>query len=97
MRKGYFEGVRGPLNYLIEHTNLIHTDLTKAKTMLARLDGLVQTQDAPAAELPPDTPERFISDMLDMLDRLYQAGLIKKNFPLTTGSRPRQIWSAPCK
>ena len=81
MRKGYFEGVRGPLNYLIEHTDLIHTDLTKAKAMLARLDGLVQTQDAPAAELPPDTPERFISDMLDMLDHLYQAGLIKKNFP----------------
>ncbi|RKJ75395.1 hypothetical protein D7X33_17385 [Butyricicoccus sp. 1XD8-22] len=46
--------------------------------MLARLDGLVQTQDAPAAELPPDTPEQFISDMLD---HLYQAGLIKKNFP----------------
>ena len=81
MRKGYFEGVRGPLNYLIEHTDLILTDLTKAKTLLARLDGLVQTQDAPAAELPPDTPERFISDMLDMLDHLYQAGLIKKNFP----------------
>ena len=81
MRKGYFEGVRGPLNYLIEHTGLIHTDLTKAKAMLARLDGLVQTQDAPAAELPPDTPERFISDMLEMLDHLYQAGLIKKNFP----------------
>ena len=81
MRKGYFEGVRGPLNYLIEHTGLILTDLTKAKTLLARLDGLVQTQDAPAAELPPDTPERFISDMLDMLDHLYQAGLIKKNFP----------------
>ncbi|RKJ38534.1 hypothetical protein D7X94_16045 [Acutalibacter sp. 1XD8-33] len=80
MRKGYFEGVRGPLNYLIEHTDLILTDLTKAKTLLARLDGLVQTQDVPAAELPPDTPERFISDMLDMLDRLYQAGLIKKNF-----------------
>ena len=81
MRKGYFEGVRGPLNYLIEHTDLILTDLTKAKTLLARLDGLVQTQDTPAAELPPDTPERFISDMLDMLDHLYQAGLIKKNFP----------------
>ena len=81
MRKGYFEGVRGPLNYLIEHTDLILTDLTKAKTLLARLDGLVQTQDAPAAELPPDTPERFISDMLDMLDHLYQAGLIKKNSP----------------
>ena len=81
MRKGYFEGVRGPLNYLIEHTGLILTDLTKAKTLLARLDGLVQTQDAPAAELPPDTPERFISDMLDMLDHLYQAGLIKKNSP----------------
>ena len=81
MRKGYFEGVRGPLNYLIEHTDLILTDLTKAKTLLARLDGLVQTQDAPAAELPPDTPERFISDMLDMLDHLYQAGLVKKNFP----------------
>ncbi|MDE6455465.1 MAG: hypothetical protein K2L38_06105 [Dysosmobacter sp.] len=29
-------------------------------------------------ELPPDTPEQFISNMLD---HLYQAGLIKKNFP----------------
>ena len=43
MRKGYFEGVRGPLNYLIEHTDLIHTDLTKAKAMLARLDGLAES------------------------------------------------------
>ena len=63
MRKGYFEGVRGPLNYLIEHTDLILTDLTKAKTLLARLDGLAQ------------------SVPLDMLDHLYQAGLVKKNFP----------------
>ena len=37
-------------------------------------------QDAPAAELP-DTPEQFISDLLEMLDRLYQAGTIQKNFP----------------
>ena len=47
-------------------------------------DGLSQTQDAPAAELPSDTPEQFISDlldMLDMLDRLYQAGTINRNFP----------------
>ncbi len=43
MRKGYFEGVRDPLNYLIEHTDLTLTDLTKAKAMLARLDGLAQS------------------------------------------------------
>ena len=28
-----------------------------------------------------DTPERFIDDMLDLMDRLYQAGLIDRNFP----------------
>ena len=81
MRNGYFDGVRSPLNYLVEHTDLIPADLPKVKAMLARLDGLTQVQDAPAAELPPDTPERFISDLLDMLDRLYQAGTINRNFP----------------
>ena len=34
----------------------------------------------PAPELP-DTPERFMDDMMDLLDRLYQAGLIDRNFP----------------
>ena len=81
MQNGYFEGVRDPLNHLVEHTGLSPSDLTKAKTMLERLDGLSRTQDAPAAELPSDTPEQFISDLLDMLDRLYQAGTINRNFP----------------
>ena len=30
----------------------------------------------------PDTVEQLISDLLEMLDRLYQAGTIKRNFPL---------------
>ena len=75
MRAGYFEGVREPLNYLAQHT-----DVMEAGAMLTRLDGLVQAQDAPAAELL-DTPERFMDDMMDLLDRLYQAGLIDRNFP----------------
>ena len=73
MRKGYLDDVRDPLNHLAEHKGL-----EKAKAMLERLDGLMR--DAPAADLP-DTPERFISDLLEMLDRLYQAGTIKRNFP----------------
>ena len=81
MSTGYFDGVRDPLNYLVEHISLTLTDLTKVKAMLARLDGLGQIPDVPAAELPPDTPERFIDDLMGLIDRLYQAGLITKNFP----------------
>ncbi len=75
MQKGYFDGVRDPLNYLVEHM-----DSVQAKAMLKRLDGLIGAQDAPVAELP-DTPERFMGDMLDLMDRLYAAGQIDKNFP----------------
>ena len=75
MQKGYFDGVRDPLNYLVEHM-----DSMKAKAMLKRLDELIGAQDAPVAELP-DTPERFMGDMLDLMDRLYAAGQIDKNFP----------------
>ena len=75
MRAGYFEGVREPLSYLAQHT-----DVMEAGAMLTRLDGLIQAQDAPAAELP-DTPERFMDDMLDLMDRLYQEGKIAKTFP----------------
>ncbi len=75
MQKGYFDGVRDPLNYLVEHM-----DSMKAKSMLKRLDGLIGAQDAPVADLP-DTPERFMGDMLELMDRLYAAGQIDKNFP----------------
>ena len=75
MEKGYFDGVRDPLNYLVEHM-----DSMKAKSMLKRLDGLIGAQDAPVADLP-DTPERFMGDMLELMDRLYAAGQIDKNFP----------------
>ena len=42
--------------------------------------------EAPAQEISPapelsDTPERFMGDMMDLMDRLYQAGLINRNFP----------------
>lgn len=75
MQKGYFDGVRDPLNYLAEHM-----DSMQAKAMLKRLDGLIGAQDAPVADLP-DTPEQFMGDMLDLMDRLYAAGQIDKNFP----------------
>lgn len=75
MQKGYFDGVRDPLNYLAEHT-----DSMQAKAMLKRLDGLIGAGDAPVADLP-DTPERFMGDMMDLMDRLYAAGAINRNFP----------------
>ncbi len=42
--------------------------------------------EASAQEMPPvpeltDTPEQFMDDMLDLMDRLYAAGQIDKNFP----------------
>ena len=42
--------------------------------------------EAPAQETPstpelPDTPERFMGDMMDLMDRLYAAGAINRNFP----------------
>ena len=41
----------------------------------------VPTLETPPAPELPDTPERFMEDMLDLMDRLYAAGQIKKNFP----------------
>ena len=75
MRKGYLESIRSPLNHLVEHM-----DLTQAKAMLGRLDKLIRAQTVPAADLP-DTPERFMGDVLDLMDRLYAAGQIDRNFP----------------
>ena len=38
-------------------------------------------QETPPAPELPDTPEQFIGDMMDLMDRLYAAGLINRNFP----------------
>ena len=70
MQTGYFDGVRGPLTYLVEHNSLM-----TAKAMLERLDGLVQERTAPAAELT-DTPEKFVSDLCGYLAELQEARLI---------------------
>ena len=70
MQTGYFDGVRGPLTYLVEHNSLM-----TAKAMLERLDGLVQERTAPAAELA-DTPEKFVSDLCGYLAELQEARLI---------------------
>ena len=70
MQTGYFDGVRGPLTYLVEHNSLM-----TAKAMLERLDGLVQERTAPAAELT-DTPEKFVSDLCGYLAELQEAHLL---------------------
>ena len=70
MQTGYFDGVRGPLTYLVEHNSLM-----TAKAMLERLDGLAQERTAPAAELT-DTPEKFVSDLCGYLAELQEARLI---------------------
>ena len=70
MQTGYFDGVRGPLTYLVEHNSLI-----TAQTMLDRLDGLVQKQAVTVAE-QSDTPEKFVSDLCGYLVELQEAGLI---------------------
>ena len=70
MQTGYFDGVRGPLAYLVEHNSLI-----TAQTMLDRLDGLVQKQAVTVAE-QSDTPEKFVSDLCGYLVELQEAGLI---------------------
>ena len=54
-------------------------ELTAEQPEQAAVDVLAP-ETPPAPELP-DTPERFISDLLDLMDRLYAAGQIKKNFP----------------
>ncbi len=38
-------------------------------------------QETPSASELPDTPERFMGDMMDLMDRLYAAGAINRNFP----------------
>ncbi len=38
-------------------------------------------QETPSAPELPDTPERFMDDMMDLMDRLYAAGAINRNFP----------------
>lgn len=53
--------------------------------------GIGLTAQQTAAEAPaqetlsapelPDTPERFMGDMMDLMDRLYAAGAINRNFP----------------
>ncbi|WP_300637772.1 YodL domain-containing protein [uncultured Oscillibacter sp.] len=70
MQTGYFDGVRGPLTYLVEHNSLM-----TAKAMLERLDGLAQERTAPAAELA-DTPEKFVSDLCGYLAELQEAHLL---------------------
>ena len=55
------------------------------------IDLTAQQTEQPSAEAPeqvppptpelPDTPERFMGDMLELMDRLYAAGQIDKNFP----------------
>ena len=70
MQTGYFDSVRGPLTYLVEHNSLI-----TAQTMLDRLDGLVQKQAVTVVE-QSDTPEKFVSDLCGYLVELQEAGLI---------------------
>ena len=54
-------------------------DLTAQQTEQAVIE--TPAQETPPAPELPDTPEQFIGDMMDLMDRLYAAGLINRNFP----------------
>ncbi len=54
-------------------------DLSAQQPEQAVVEAPVQ-ETLPAPELP-DTPERFMDNMMDLIDRLYAAGLINRNFP----------------
>lgn len=54
-------------------------DLTAQKPERTAVE--IPEQAAPPAPKLPDTPERFMGDMLELMDRLYAAGQIDKNFP----------------
>lgn len=79
--------LKASLETISKTANVLITSIDRHFAEICRERGIDLTAQQAAMEAPqpspelPDTPERFISDMLDMLDRLYQAGLIKKNFP----------------
>lgn len=54
-------------------------DLTAQQTEQAATEA--PAQETPSASELPDTPERFMDDMMDLMDRLYAAGAINRNFP----------------
>ncbi len=54
-------------------------DLTAQQPEQAEMEASAQ-ETPPVPELT-DTPEQFMDDMLDLMDRLYAAGQIDKNFP----------------
>ena len=77
--------LKASLETISKTANILITSIDRHFQEICKEQGIDLTarqaeQDAPAADLPSDTPKRFISDMLDMLDRLYQAGIIQKNF-----------------
>ena len=76
--------LKSSLETISKTANILITSIDRHFQEICKERGIDLTaqqpeQDAPAADLS-DTPEQFISDLLDMLDRLYQAGTIKKNF-----------------
>jgi hypothetical protein len=76
--------LKASLETISKTANILITSIDRHFQEICKEQGIDLTAQQPEPDPPsavPDTPERFISDMLDMLDRLYQAGLIKKNFP----------------
>ena len=76
--------LKSSLETISKTANILITSIDRHFQEICKERGIDLTaqqpeQDGPAADLS-DTPEQFISDLLDMLDRLYQAGAIKKNF-----------------
>ena len=76
--------LKSSLETISKTANILITSIDRHFQEICKERGIDLTaqqpeQDGPAADLS-DTPEQFISDLLDMLDRLYQAGTIKKNF-----------------
>ena len=76
--------LKASLETISKTANILITSIDRHFQEICKEQGIDLTAQQPELAPPsaaPDTPERFISDMLDMLDRLYQTGLIKKNFP----------------
>ena len=82
--------LKASLETITKTANVLITSIDRHFAEICKERGIDLTAQQPeqaAMEAPqpspelPDTPERFIGDMLALMDRLYAAGQIDKNFP----------------
>ncbi len=74
--------LKASLETISKTANILITSIDRHFQEICKERGIDLTAQQPERDAStPDTPERFVSDMLDMLDSLYQAGIINRNFP----------------